>query len=54
VADTEEEIRAQWARWSVEKKRRVLRAILEHVTVLPVGRGGRHQAEDRLRPRWLV
>ena len=42
------------AGWGVEKKRRVLRAILEHVTVLPVGRGGRHQAEDRLRPRWLV
>ncbi len=54
VADTEEEIRAQWGRWSVEKKRRVLRAILEHVTVLPVGRGGRHLAENRLRPRWRV
>src|SRR6266540_1915764 len=42
------------AGWGVEKKRRVLRAILEHVTVLPVGRGGRHQAEERLRPRWRV
>ncbi len=54
VADTEDEVRAQWTRWSVEKKRRVLRAILEQVTVLSVGRGGRHQAEDRLRPRWRV
>ncbi len=53
VADTEEEIRAQWARWSVEKKRRVLRAILEHVTVLPVGRGGRHQV-GALRCRTLA
>src|SRR6266542_143845 len=50
----QEEIRAQWQGWGVEKKRRVLRAILEHVTVLPVGRGGRHQAEERLRPRWRV
>src|SRR6266498_387222 len=31
-----------------------LRGLLEHVTVLPVGRGGRHQAEERLRPRWRV
>ena len=50
----QEEIRAQWQGWGVEKKRRVLRAILEHVTVLPVGRGGCHQAEERLRPRWRV
>jgi len=55
VAGTEDEVRQQWQGWwNVEKKRRVLRAILDHVTVLPVGRGGRHLAEERLRPLWRV
>src|SRR6266542_4673685 len=35
VAGTEDEVRQQWqGGWNVEKKRRVLRAILDHVTVL--------------------
>jgi DNA invertase Pin-like site-specific DNA recombinase len=33
---------------------RMLFRIVGALAVLPVGRGGRHQAEDRLRPRWRV
>lgn len=49
---SEDKLRQAWARWPVERKRRVLNAVLDYVTVLPAGRGGRRQVTDRLRPHW--
>lgn len=51
---SKEQLRKAWARWPTERKRSVLKGVLDHVLILPAGRGGIHPVKDRVKPRWLV
>jgi site-specific DNA recombinase len=55
VPSTRSGLERAWKRWGLDKRRAVLKAVLESVTVLPVGRGSAGRFDpDRVRCRWLV
>jgi site-specific DNA recombinase len=51
IPTIEADLRAVWARWTVEEKRRRLATVLDHVVILPKGRGRRFDP-DRIDPKW--
>jgi site-specific DNA recombinase len=51
IPTVEADLRAAWARWTVEERRRALGAVLEHVVINPKGRGRRFDP-DRIDPHW--
>jgi DNA invertase Pin-like site-specific DNA recombinase len=54
---SEAKLRAAWDGWSVVDRRRWLKRVLEHVTVLPAPPGTHHRGSDvgaRLDPTWRI
>jgi hypothetical protein len=55
LPDTSAELEAAWGRWSLAKRRSVLKSVLKAIVVKPVGKGsGGRFDPDRVQCRWLV
>jgi site-specific DNA recombinase len=55
LPDTGDELEAAWESWTLDRRRAVLRAVVESVTVLPIGRATAGRFDPaRVKLHWLV